>query len=164
MGRIAAPYGIKGWVKVQPFTDRRDGLCAYRTWWLARGDEWREMEVLECAVHGASVIARLAGCDVREAAAKFRGADVGVPRASLPAAGEDEYYWSDLIGLEVVTLSGELLGKVSGLQSNGVHDLMQVAGEPQAAGTERLVPFVAHVVREVSLAEGRIVVDWGVDW
>lgn len=160
MGRVAAPFRVKGWIKVTPFTESPDGLCRFHRWWVGRGDARREYEVLESAVHGASVVARLAGCDVREAAARLKGAEVAVERALFPAAGENEYYWADLVGLVVENLRGEPLGEVSELFSNGAHDIMRV----RQVGRERLIPFVTGVVERVDLAARRMVVDWGSDW
>jgi 16S rRNA processing protein RimM len=160
MGRVAAPYGVKGWVKVTPFTGTAEALTGFRRWWLGGPGGWEETEVAEAARHGANVIAQLAGCSDREQAAKLRGREVAVPREELPAAAPDEYYWADLVGLEVVNAEGQVLGKVSSLFSNGAHDVMRV-GEGKG---ERLVPFVPAVVRKVDLAAARIEVDWGLDW
>jgi 16S rRNA processing protein RimM len=111
-------------------------------------------------VHGATVVARLAGCDDRDAAARLRGAELAVPREALPAAAPGEYYWADLVGLDVVNAGGESLGKVQELFSTGANDVMRV-GEGKG---ERLLPFVGTVVRNVDLAARRIEVEWGLDW
>jgi 16S rRNA processing protein RimM len=160
MGRVAAPYGVKGWVKVTPFTGIAEALTAFGRWWIGGPGGWEEVEVAEARRHGANVIGRLAGCGDREQAAKLRGREVAVPRAALPETASDEYYWADLVGLEVVNADGQTLGKVGSLFSNGAHDVMRV----EAGGSERLVPFVPAVVRKVDLAAGRIEVDWGLDW
>ena len=81
-------------------------------------------------------------------------------RESLPETRQDEYYWADLVGLEVVNAESASLGKVTALFSNGAHDVMRIG----AGKGERLVPFVPAVVRKVDLAAGRIEVDWGSDW
>jgi 16S rRNA processing protein RimM len=89
----------------------------------------------------------------------LRGRQVAVPRTELPATGEDEYYWTDLIGLAAVTLDGAKLGIVVRILETGANDVLVVRGE-----RERLVPFVATVVREVDFARGVIRLDWGVDY
>jgi 16S rRNA processing protein RimM len=96
----------------------------------------------------------------RNAAEALQGYEIAVPRAELPPAEEDEYYWDDIIGLEVVNLAGESLGKVAGLLETGAHDILKVA----AGEVERLIPFTDPIVREVDTGAGRIVVDWGKDW
>jgi 16S rRNA processing protein RimM len=160
MGRVLAPYGVKGWVKVAPFTAAPDALTRFDRWWIGGPDGWEEAEVAEAVRHGANVVARLAGCGDRDQAAKLRGREVALPRESLPEAQKNEYYWADLVGLEVVNAESASFGKVTELFSNGAHDVMRIG----AGKGERLVPFVPAVVRKVDLAAGRIEVDWGTDW
>jgi 16S rRNA processing protein RimM len=160
IGRVAAPFGVKGWVKITPFTASPTALARYRRLWVGRQGEWHEVAVEEATLHGASVVARLGGCVDRDAAARLKGAELAVARAALPAAAPGEFYWADLVGLDVVNTSGEPLGKVQGLFSTGANDVMRI-GEGKG---ERLLPFVAAVVRKVDLAARRIEVEWGLDW
>lgn len=159
MGRVAAPFGVQGWIKVQPFTEEVDGLRSYATWWLGDGVTWREYSVLECNAHVTTLVARLEGCVGRDAAAALKGRQVAVSRGALPKTGKNEYYWSDLIGLTVVNLQNESLGNVSGLLETGAHDVLVVQD-----GQERLIPFNAQTVVEVDVAAQQIRVDWGLDW
>ena len=159
MGRILAPFGIKGWVKVQPNTAAIRNLLDYRTWWVGSEGGWREIAVAEAKVQGDTVVARLAGCEDRDAAAALRGKTVAVPRAALPAARSGEYYWADLIGLAVVNAGSQQLGSVVGLLQTGANDVLVVQGE-----RERLIPFIADVIRNVDLASGVIQVEWGADY
>jgi len=159
MGRISAPFGVKGWVRVQPDTAATANLLAYRTWWVGRDGEWQETAVAEAKVQGRAVVARLEGCDERNAAAALRGRSVAVPRAALPQAKSGEYYWADLIGLVVVNGEAQELGRITGILQTGANDVLVVAGE-----RERLIPFIADVIRDVDLASGRVRVDWGVDY
>lgn len=161
MGRVAAPYAVKGWLKVQPFTEYVDGLLDYPTWWLGRKSTWQEYRVLEGKVHGQTLLVQLEGVDDRDAAERMQGMDIAVMREELPAAEEGEYYWDDLIGLAVVNLEGVTLGKVTGLLETGAHEVLRVKDE---GGEERLIPFVEAYVREVDTAAGRIEVDWGLDY
>jgi 16S rRNA processing protein RimM len=159
MGRIAGPFGILGWVKVQPFTETIDGLLDFPVWNLGRGEQWREVKVLESEAHHKTLVARLEGCNDRDAAAALKGLEIAVPREALPDAPENEYYWSDLIGLEVVNVQGEVLGKVVDILETGANDVLVLEGE-----RERLLPFTAQVILEVDLAARRINVDWGSDY
>lgn len=160
MGRIVAPYGVKGWVKIQPFTEALDGLFDYEHWWLAeKNGDWREGDVEEARIHGGVVIAKFSGCDDRTQAFALRGKDVAVPREDLPAAEENEYYWSDLVGLKVVNLQQVVLGTIKELFETGANDVIVVQGE-----RERLIPFVAQVVLEVDLAAKHMLVDWDADY
>jgi 16S rRNA processing protein RimM len=123
---------------------------------------WREYRIEASREHGASLIAHLAGIGDREAAAALKGADVGVPRATLPALAENELYYSDLVGLAVVNRQGESLGVVAKVQDFGAHPVLCVADGVTAQ--ERMIPFVAVYVDGVDVAAGRIDVDWQVDY
>ena len=161
MGRLAGAHGILGWIKLKTYTEFEDSLAGYPVWWL--GDEkrpWREVSVESSALQGKGLVAKLAGCADRTAAEKLKGLLVAVPRSSLPKQCKDEYYWSDLIGLEVVNLSGESLGRVDNLMDTGANQVLCVQGEKG----EVLIPFIASAIRQVSLAEKVIRVDWAADW
>ena len=159
MGRVAAPYAVRGWIKVQPFTEYVDNLLDYPVWQVGKTNRWQAYELLEAKVHGQFLLAQLKGVDDRTAAEAMQGLEIAVARSELPPAADDEYYWDDLIGLEVVNLTGESLGKVEGLLETGAHDVLRVAGE-----RERLIPFKAPIVGKVDLEAGKIEVDWGLDW
>ncbi len=163
MGRIAAPYGVKGWVKVLPLTALPETLLAHPQWWVRRrgGAQW-QMHALEAGrQHGATLLAQLAGLADREAAAALTGADVGVARTALPATEENEYYWSDLVGLAVVNREGVTLGEVREVAEFGAHPVLRVR---DAGGAERLIPFVAAYVDRVDVEGRRIDVDWQPDY
>lgn len=166
MGRIIGPFGILGGLKVFPYTEYVDGLRGYPVWWLGSGDgDWREVKVAGCGVHGNVLTAGLEQCTDRSAAIKLKGMQVAIPRDLLPVLsknGNDGYYWSDLIGLEVVNLQNEELGKVTGLLETGANDVLQVKIMEDERG--RLIPFVDQVIVKVDLKVGRITVDWGVDY
>jgi 16S rRNA processing protein RimM len=159
MGRITAPFGVKGWVKVQPNTAATGNLLAYKTWWVGRDGGWREIAVVEARVQGRALVARLEGYEDREAVAALRGTFVAVPRSALPRAQSGEYYWADLIGLAVVNGSAQGLGRITGVLQTGANDVLVVVGE-----RERLIPFIAEVIRDVDLAGGVMRVEWGADF
>lgn len=165
MGRIAAPFGVRGWVRVVPWSESPDTLLEHGVWALrANGDgAWRDVEVVEAKAQGPGIVALLAGVDTREAAAALRGLEVGIPRGALaePAAGE--HYWTDLEGLEVVNRAGQSLGRVVGVAGNGAHPILRVAAE-SGQGQERLIPYVPVYVDRVDVAGGVIVVDWQPDY
>lgn len=163
MGRIAAPYGVKGWLKILPSTGEHEALLAYPDWWLRRRDEragWQRFELAEGRTHANTLIVRLAGIDDREAAAAFSGGEVGVGRDKLPQADADEIYVADLVGLVAVNRQGESLGRVMEVQEFGAHPVLRIVGE---AGTH-LVPFVPAYVEAVDVPGGRIEVDWQKDY
>jgi 16S rRNA processing protein RimM len=159
MGRVTGAFGVRGWIKVQPFTATPNSLLAYREWWIGSGGNWQPRKVEEAKVQGDAVAARFAGCTDRDEAARYGGREVAVPRESFPAAEKDEYYWADLIGLSVVNAQGERLGTVSGLFETGANDVLVVEGD-----RERLIPFIEEVVLDVDLAGRTMRVDWGADF
>ena len=162
MGRVLSSHGVKGWLKLRPFSGSPDALLAYRSWWLAARDgNWRKFEVLEARTHGDLVLAQLDGLKGREEADALRGASVGVPRASLPEPASGEVYLTDVVGLEVVNREGASLGRVTGLVETGAHPVLQVAKGTQL---QRLIPLVPAHVDAIDLAGGRIVVDWQPDY
>ena len=160
MGRVLGAYGVKGWLKIQPFTDSPENLCAYSTWALNLRDAWRDCAIAHCKVQGTHLVAQIAGCDTREAAALYRGAEIAIDRNELPEPEAGEVYESDLIGLQIVNREGQCLGNVSEIFSNGAHPVMRVVLEKR----ERLLPVIAQVLISVDLADGKIFVDWGEDW
>jgi len=164
MGRVAAPYGVHGWVKVLPLSAAPETLLSHRQWWIRKRDDdgpWQPYDLESGKKHGATLLAQLSGLTDREAAARLAGADIGVPRAALPAAGENEFYWADLVGLAVVNRQGVMLGSVAAVEDFGAHPILRVAGDD---GPQRLIPFVAAYIDGVAMAERRIDVDWQPDY
>ena len=141
---------MRGWLRV--VVDEPEVLADQRQWWLAGA----QYAVRETKVHSGTLLAKLEGIDNPELAKTFKGKAVSIPR---PEAGKGRYYWSDLVGLEVVNEQGVVLGVVKQMSSNGAHDVMEVAGE-----TTRLLPFVPAYVKQVDLQRKRIEVEWGTDW
>ena len=168
MGRIVAPYGVKGWLKVVPSTAERETLLSHKEWWLRpRGErsEWRRCSLEEGRPHGSALIVRVTGLADREAAAMYSGGDIGIARSALPAAAENEVYWSDLVGLAVWNRQGERLGTVAAVQDFGAHPVLRVESEQMRdEGPPMLIPFVEAYVHAVDLASGRIEVDWQKDY
>jgi 16S rRNA processing protein RimM len=160
MGRVTAPWGVKGAVKVEPWSAERESLCRFPAWWVGKPGELRETAVAECREHGTQLVARFEGCTGREQAEAYRGCDVAISRAALPRLAKHEFYQADVIGFEVVNEAGERLGRVAGFLDNGAHGIMRVGHE----GGERLLPLAAGVVRRVDTDARRIEVEWGADW
>jgi 16S rRNA processing protein RimM len=161
MGRIAAAHGIRGLVKIQPFTEHVDSLLDYPIWWIGHEHgPWRKVGVGQCEAHSKTLVAQLPDCPDRTAAEKLKGLLVAVPRSSLPQQEEGEYYWADLIGLAVVNGAGETLGTVVNLLETGANDVLSVRGD----SGEILIPFVASAIRRVDLKDKTIHVDWALDY
>jgi 16S rRNA processing protein RimM len=162
LGRLTDPYGIQGWLRLHPFGDDPLNWAKMPVWWIAReGEPWRECKLNGLKAHGNGVVVLLDGIGDRTAAEAAKGILVGAPRDALPRTDQDEFYWADLIGLEVINTADERLGTVAGLIETGAHDVLRVVADDQS---ERLLPFVAAVVLAVEKEAGRIRVDWGSDW
>lgn len=165
MGRVVAPYGIFGWLKIQPDTETLDSLFDYPDWWLGRGSQWQRYEVETAKIHGNTLLVKLVGISDRDAANAFKGKQVSVPREQLPEPDEDEYYWSDLIGLSVTNRQQETLGVVSDVFETGANDVLVVKQEIAGQRShERLIPFISQVVLEVDIAGKTMLVDWDADF
>lgn len=189
LGRVASAYGVKGWVKVQPYSSHAEVLLDTATWWLkapaplARAGalpSLSRVKVLACRAHGASVVASLDGVADRSGAESLKGCGIWVSRSAFPSSDPDEYYWVDLIGCRLWGERDgvpELIGTVSEVVDNGAHAVLRVArmaagpgGESVALEDSRgralevLVPFVAAHVHHVDLAARRLDSDWPVDF
>lgn len=162
LGRLADPYGIRGWIRLHPYGDDPMGWAVMPTLWLGNeGGPWREVELKALKTHGDGLVVLLDGVTDRSAAEGHKGLLIAAPRTALPATADNEFYWADLIGLSVVNTADEALGQVAGLLETGANDVLRVVAED---GVERLLPFVDAVVLSVDKAAGRILVAWGSDW
>ncbi len=218
LGQINGVFGVRGWLKVFSDTEPRENIVQYKKWLIARrvgrvagvarkdggvarqnsgagstgvtdDVEWKEVRLLEGKRHGKNVIVRLEGIDSREQAEVLVGYQVAVERQQLPKLPQGEYYWSDLIGLEVANTEGRVLGTVKRLFETGANDVLVVAGQgsleddnsvsetaaenpderppgkSSVAAAEILIPWVLdHFVLEVDKVGRRIIVDWQEDY
>ena len=157
IGKIGAPYGVKGWVKLQSFLDPKDNILDYANWYINRQGTWQAFEVKEIRPHGDGFVALLQGLNDRDEAAKLTNSSVAVARQMLPELEDSEqHYWVDLIGLEVVTESGEILGTIDSLLETGANDVLVVKGQ-----TEHLIPYVPdEYVIHVDLDANLMTVNW----
>jgi 16S rRNA processing protein RimM len=173
VGRIADAWGIKGWFKVLPHSAQPEALFSSKRWLLqppgAAGGSAFRLAIREAKEHSDCIVASSEDVPDRNAAEALRGARVFVPRSSFPTAGDDEYYWVDLIGAEVINREGQSLGRVTALIDTGAHSVLCVRRSDAAPDTsdvqaERLIPFVAAYIDSVDTAARRIGVDWGLDY
>jgi 16S rRNA processing protein RimM len=171
VGRIADAWGIKGWFKVLPHSASPEALFSSKRWYLQPTERGAKtfsgtvlLRIREAKEHSDSVVASAHDVDGRDAAEALKGARIFVPRSSFPTAGTDEYYWVDLIGLEVVNREGVVLGQVRELLSTGPQTVLVLEYTEDGKALERMIPFVSAYVDNVSLADKRITVDWQADY
>ncbi|NNF51872.1 MAG: ribosome maturation factor RimM [Gammaproteobacteria bacterium] len=159
IGEIAGVYGVKGWLRIRSHTQPLENIFRYQEWQLGKDGSWSAVSVTEGRRHGRGLVAKLAGIDDRDAAAKHQGKLIAVRRDQLPDSAGD-YYWTDLEGLNVETREGVKLGVVDHLLETGANDVLVVKGEK-----ERLIPFVLdQVVCDIDLRSGVMVVNWDPDF
>lgn len=162
-GYIVAVHGVRGWLKVFSHTDPPENITAYAAWYL--GTQYQPMRVLESRCSGKSILVKLASApdgviESRDTAAAMVGEEVSIARGDMPRTEPGEYYWADLIGLEVATTGGRKLGTVERLFPTAANDVLVVHGE-----RERLIPFLSgRTIHEVDRIRGRITVDWDADF
>lgn len=140
-------------MKVHSYTEPRENITEFGSWILERDGDARRVEVEAAQRRGKTLVAKLRGIDDRDEARRWVGTDIAVERGELPPCEPGEYYWVDLEGLEVRNASGELLGRVDRLISTGANDVIVLDGD-------RMIPYIADVVKRVDVAGGVIVVDW----
>lgn len=159
VGHVLGAQGIQGWIRVYSNTSPRENIIGYRPWLIERGDDLVEVEV-RAKLQGKHVLARLEGIDDRNQAEALAGCRLYIRAEQLPGLADDEYYWSDLIGLRVETIDAEPLGEIASMMETGADDVMVLRGE-----RERLIPFVMNeIVTEVDLENRRLVVDWSPEY
>lgn len=176
VGRIIGPWGVKGEIRVKPFSSDAEVLFSSTQWFLQANDQPRPpgarplqalpaaLTVLRARGQGDSVVASVQGLSDRDQALALAGARVFVSRADFPATRDvDEFYWVDLIGLSVVNRAGLALGQVIGLIETGPHCVLRIQS-PEEDAQECLIPFVAAYVDQVDRAGRVITVDWEADY
>ena len=168
MARVTAPFGIKGWLKLQTFTEYADSLDQFDSWFISSANGWQEVGVEDFAVNVKSVVAKLKGIDDRTAAEKLGKRDIAVPRSWLDQPEKDEYYWIDLIGARVINEAGETLGTIETLMETGANDVLVVRSGKNAAGSagesEILIPFVSEYLANVDRQNKVVTVRWQRQW
>lgn len=171
VGRIADAWGIKGWFKVLPYSATPEALFSSKRWYLLPAEKGPKtfsgtvkLAIKEAKEHSNTVVASAHEVLDRNAAEALRGARIFVGRSSFPTADKDEYYWVDLIGLDVVNREGVALGRVKELLSTGAQTVLVMDYEQDGKPQERMIPFVAVYVDDVDLKARLIRVDWQPDY
>jgi len=161
IGKIGSPFGVQGWLKIQPFTEYEANILNYSPWYLSADpdkDDWKKafLEESRLQADGFSVLAKFKEVNTPEAARLLTGQLIAITREQLPILPENNYYWSDLKNLTVINKDGKVLGKVIYLIETGSNDVLVVKGEKEFG-----IPFIRNsVILSVDLAKQEIHVDW----
>jgi len=171
VGRIADAWGIKGWFKVLPYSASPEALFSSKRWFLQPAERGAKtfagtvlLKIIEAKEHSDSVVATAQEVPDRNTAELLKGARIFVSRTSFPTPEPDEYYWVDLIGLDVVNREGVALGAVRELLHTGPQTVLVLAYEQEGKALERMIPFVSAYIDTVDLAGRRITADWQPDY
>lgn len=156
VGKIGAPYGIKGWVKIHSFTEWVTNILEYTPWYLEDANGWKLTKVAEGREHGKGLVAKFAGFDTPEHSRQLTGKLIAIKRSQLPPLKKNEYYWGDLEGLTVINQDGKVLGTIAYLLETGSNDVIVVKNEKEHA-----IPYLqGSVVISVDLDKREMHVNW----
>jgi 16S rRNA processing protein RimM len=157
VGAIGDAYGVKGWSHLISFTDPRDNIFNYKNWQLQvnrnNEDHFKPVKLDEYKSHGNGFVVKIANSNDRDQALLLKGKSIAVERSELPAPKKDEYYWSDLVGLNVINAKGESLGAIDHLFETGSNDVIVTT-------THLYIPYLKTVVKEIDLAKKIMLVEW----
>ena len=156
MGRVAGIYGVKGWIKIVSYTRPPENIFLYSPWLIKQDDIWQETGLLEGKIHGKGLIAALEGISDRDEARDLIGADIAIYRSQLQRLPPGEYYWDDLLGMQVINLQGIALGNLKEILETGANDVLVVVGQGR-----HLIPLIWNMyVMGIDQQKGIIEVDW----
>jgi 16S rRNA processing protein RimM len=159
VGHILGAQGVKGEVRVFSNTDPRENIVTYSPWLVEVDGQIETIEV-KGRLQGKNVIAHLTGVEDRGRAIELVGSKIYISPDQLPKLDDNEFYWSDLIGMEVKSLQDEALGTIESMMETGASDVMVLRGDK-----ERLIPFVMEdIVREIDIVNKQMIVDWQADY
>lgn len=160
IGRFGRPHGVKGLVRVNSFTEPRDNIISYMPWYASIHHQWQMLKLQKVETTHNGVLAKIEGYEDREQVAQLTNAEIAVKRAQLPELKPGEYYWHQLMGMQVTNQAGASLGKVTDILPTGANDVLVVVGEKKY-----LIPYVLDVfVLSVDVGQQTITVDWDVDF
>ena len=155
LGKLSAPFGVRGWIKVTSFTEPAERILEYKDWRVVKDESVQTLKLLQGKPHGKFMVVQFDGINDRDKAATLTHAEIQVPRSQLPES-DDGYYWVDLIGLKVITKEGVELGVVDSMMETGANDVLVLKGD-----RERLIPWIENeVIAQVDLASKTLTVDW----
>lgn len=155
VGKFGSTFGVKGWLKVHSYTEYGPDIIEYKPWHIANANGWNAITIEDYKVQSSGVLVKLSGIDAPEDARQFTGKEIAITRSQLPKLPSNEYYWSDLEGLNVVNTEGQDLGKVQYIMATGANDVLVVKGEKEHA-----IPYLPTVIKEVDMANKQILVNW----
>ena len=160
VGRFGRPHGIKGMITVISFTEPRDNIMHYTDWHAYLNYQWQPLKLLHLEMTNKSILTQVDGYREREEVARLTNVDIAVKREQLPVLDEGDYYWHELVGMQVVTPEAVVLGTDTDILSTGANDVLVVVGEKR-----HLIPYLpGRNVIEINASQRVITVDWDADF
>ena len=159
VGRFGRAFGISGWIKVISLTTTKESILEFEPWFIKKNNVWEEFYFEDCKERANSIIVKLPNCSSPEQASQFTNIEIAIKREQLPELKDGEYYWDELIGLEVINKDNVVLGAVQSLMETGSNDVLVVVGEKRI-----LVPYTSEVIVNVDPIKKIIRVDWEKDY
>ena len=157
IGRFGRPHGLKGFISVIPFTDPPENLLQYNNWHISQDDApWQPIVHTDTRMHSRHILTQVKGYPTRESLEALTNANIAVPAQQLPELPAGEFYWHELVGMSVVTVTGRPLGNVTDLMPTGSNDVLIVEGEKRM-----LIPYLLDdVIINIDPDQRCIEVDW----
>jgi len=155
IGRFGSTFGIQGWIKIISFTDPVENIINLAPLFIKKNNDWQQLYLKDIKKHGKNIIAKINDVNDPETAAMYTNLDIAIEHEQLPKLAKNEYYWSDLEGLNVINKEGQELGQVDHLFATGSNDVLVVKNDH-----ERLIPYIDDVVLKIDIENKLITVDW----
>lgn len=158
IGTINGLFGVHGWVKIFSYTHPRKNIVSYQPWHININGNWQTLEIVKGRVQSKTIVAQIKNINDREQARQLIGTDIYIEKSQLPKLKKGEYYWEELIGLEVVNKELIPLGIVNNLVSTGANSVLVV--QDKKSKKEHWVPYIKPSLIKVDLDKQKILVDW----
>lgn len=160
IGRFGRPHGVHGLLSVHSFTDPQTAIIDYLPWTVKTAKQRLNLGIKPVRVNDRLILVSIEGISDRDQASLYTNTEIEIPRSILPAPGEGEYYWHDLVGMRVINRDKEELGVVTEVIATGSNDVLVVEGEKR-----HLIPWLPDLfVDSTDRGENLIVVDWDKDF
>ena len=160
IGRFGRPHGIKGFISIYSFTDPRDNILSYSDWHALINNAWQPIKLLSAQANNKNIVAQIEGFSERELVARLTNAEIAIHKKQLAPLAAGEYYWHQLIGMDVVGKQGQPFGTVVEIMPTGSNDVLVVQGDKR-----HLIPYLpGQFVVSVDDTTRVIVVDWDLDF
>ena len=162
VGQISGVFGVHGWVKIFSFTEPRNNILSYKPWLIRNKSDWQTMTIVKGRIQGKTLVAQIEGVDDRDKAHSLIGSDIAIDPSQLKSLEDNDFYWRELIGLDVEETNLGLIGKVQSIMATGANDVLVVVGKDNAGkNRETLIPYLLDdVIKNIDLEKQRILVDW----